>query len=93
MDIRERMLRAIGLDEMAIKKTTYDQSTGSYGEKDVTARTLAKDIVLHALQTTGYWHSDDIYKKSKMTPKEVAEVDRQVKKFTDRFIGMLKRET
>ena len=90
MNLRNRMLSALKLNEFSIYKNVLNAHGTNVDLKKATGREIAKDIILHALQVTGYWTESDQYNVSKMTQKEKDEVNRQINKFNDRIYTMLR---
>jgi hypothetical protein len=96
MDIRERMTRALGLYEFAIKRTKWTWPEPNHGgtptekEVDISAREFAKHVIIDSLQVTGYWTERDSASYEKMTPREVKMVNKHIDTFLSRIHKIIK---
>jgi hypothetical protein len=64
------------------KFTNYLEATKKDPDKK-TPKVIAQDIIMHALgNVRGYWKETD---SDDLTPKEISEVDRQLKVLCDRI--------
>lgn len=64
------------------KFTEYLEATKKDPDKK-TPKTIAQDLIMHALgNVRGYWKEKD---SDDLTPKEISEVDRQLKVLCDRI--------
>jgi hypothetical protein len=88
-----RILKRLGIPmkrvtEMAIKDLKWDSETNSAKEVDTTAREYAKQMILHSLNSVGYW--DENFGTDGMTKKDVKSIFAHIEKFRTRIEKMLK---
>lgn len=88
LDVYDKVSKVVS--EMAIRKTTYDDKTNTFGEEKATPKEVARRIVLNSLEITGYWREHDVYHSSKMTSREIGLVEKQIKAYLDRIYRVLK---
>ncbi len=94
MDESKRMQQLAGINADILENHSVDElnemAIKNYEGDRVSANEKAKDIVYSALTTTGYWEESDSEGSGNMTGKEIAAVNKAVRKYVDRFIKQLK---